>query len=187
MQNHLVSIPSIRSRVVQKPMSSEPLPHSPEIHQRLYGSNTATIIREIALADAEAAAALSAELGYPAQIAEMERRIAMVNSSSGHVVYVAESAGTVLGWIDVNIAHHLSTGTHGEIAGLVVAADHRSSGIGRKLIAQAEQWLTNQGVTTIIVRSRITREAAHRFYLREGYTLLKTSAVFSKQLTARET
>jgi hypothetical protein len=36
-----------------------------------------------------------------------------------------------------------------------------------------------------IVRSRITREAAHRFYLREGYTIEKTSLVFSKQLKPR--
>jgi GNAT superfamily N-acetyltransferase len=145
------------------------------------------LIREIALHDAEAAAGLSAELGYPAEVEEMEKRIAVLNSSNGRVVYVAETADKLLGWIEVHIAHHLSTGTHGEIAGLVVTADHRSSGIGRKLLAQAEQWVAHQGVATMVVRSRISREAAHRFYLREGYTRLKTSAVFSKQLTACET
>jgi len=32
--------------------------------------------------------------------------------------------------------------------------------------------------------SRATQpESAHRFYVREGYSLIKTSAVFSKQLT----
>jgi hypothetical protein len=35
---------------------------------------------------------------------------------------------------------------------------------------------------SIVVRSRATREAAHRFYLREGYTQTKTSAVFTKSL-----
>jgi hypothetical protein len=33
----------------------------------------------------------------------------------------------------------------------------------------------------MLVRSRVTREQAHRFYLREGYELTKTSAVFSKR------
>lgn len=149
-------------------------------------SETPTVvIREIRLNDAQAAAQLSGELGYPAEVEEMKTRIGVVNSSRGRVAYVAERAGTVLGWIEVIIAHHLSTGAHGEIAGLIVTADHRSSGIGRKLIAQAEQWVANQGAATMIVRSRVTREAAHKFYLREGYTLLKTSAVFSKQLTRK--
>ena len=32
------------------------------------------------------------------------------------------------------------------------------------------------------VSSRVTREGAHRFYLREGYELTKTSHVFAKPL-----
>jgi hypothetical protein len=32
------------------------------------------------------------------------------------------------------------------------------------------------------VSSRVTREGAHRFYLREGYELSKTSHVFAKPL-----
>ncbi len=146
-------------------------------------SNDVFLIREIALTDAKAAAQLSGELGYPAEVDEMEQRIHVVNSSRGRVVYVAQIAAYVIAWIDVSIVHHLSSGAQGEIAGFVVSAEHRGSGIGRKLIAKAEEWVAAQGVATMIVRSRTTREAAHRFYLREGYTQTKTSAVFSKQLT----
>jgi hypothetical protein len=32
------------------------------------------------------------------------------------------------------------------------------------------------------VSSRVTREGAHRFYVREGYELSKTSHVFAKPL-----
>jgi hypothetical protein len=34
----------------------------------------------------------------------------------------------------------------------------------------------------MVVRSQMAREAAHRFYVREGYRQTKTSAVFSKSL-----
>jgi GNAT superfamily N-acetyltransferase len=56
----------------------------------------------------------------------------------------------------------------------------RSHGVGRRLVAVAEEWARQHGLKSIVVRSRATREAAHRFYLREGYTQTKTSAVFTK-------
>jgi hypothetical protein len=46
----------------------------------------------------------------------------------------------------------------------------------------AEEWARQQGLGNIVVRSRATREAAHRFYLREGYAQTKISAVFTKIL-----
>jgi GNAT superfamily N-acetyltransferase len=163
-------------------MQPECLPKIAETCRNPDLGNDAILIREIALTDAERAAQLSAELGYPAELEEMRERIGAVNSSRDRVVYVACAANTVIGWLDVGIVHHLSTGAHGEIAGFVVSPEYRSAGIGRKLIIRAEQWVRNQGIVSMIVRSRITREAAHRFYVREGYTMTKTSAVFCKQL-----
>ena len=58
----------------------------------------------------------------------------------------------------------------------------RSRGIGRVLVARAEQWALERGLKSVVVRSQIAREAAHNFYLREGYARTKTSAVFTKQL-----
>src|ERR1700685_2290452 len=160
-------------------MQSEP---SPKIAETPVDPCDVILIREIALADAQTAAQLSAELGYPSEIDEMKKRIDVVNSSADRVVYVAQIANTVIGWIDVSIVHYLSTGAHGEIGGFVVSAEHRGCGVGRKLITKAERWVAGQGIETMIVRSRITREGAHRFYLRDGYNIIKTSAVFSKEL-----
>jgi GNAT superfamily N-acetyltransferase len=140
------------------------------------------LIREIALIDAAVASQLCAELGYPTAVDLMEERIGMVTCSRDHSVYVACMLQTVVGWIDVCISHHLSTGLYGEIGGLIVSGEYRGSGIGRKLIARAEQWVADQGVTRMVVRSRTAREEAHRFYLRAGYSMTKTSAVFSKEL-----
>jgi GNAT superfamily N-acetyltransferase len=52
------------------------------------------------------------------------------------------------------------------------------------LVTRAEQWALSRGVKEMLVRSRISREDAHRFYLREGYERTKTSAVFGKHLAS---
>jgi len=88
-----------------------------------------------------------------------------------------------LGWIDVSVVYHLQNEPYGEIGGLVVASDFRSVGIGQKLLRRAEEWIRDEKtLARVVVRSQISREAAHRFYLREGYSRWKTSAVFSKEL-----
>jgi (aminoalkyl)phosphonate N-acetyltransferase len=107
------------------------------LHTSQRDSNDAILIREIALSDAEAAAQLSSELGYPAEVAVMRERIAVVNASSNRVVYVACIANTMIAWIEVAIVHHLSTGAQGEIGGLVVSGEYRGRGIGQELITNA--------------------------------------------------
>ncbi len=94
-------------------------------------------IREITVADAEAAASLSDELGYPVPAAAMKQRIENLRKLNDHVVYVACLPGAVVGWIDVGIVHHLQSESCGEIGGLVVSSACRSAGIGAKLVAQS--------------------------------------------------
>ncbi len=88
-----------------------------------------------------------------------------------------------MGWIDVSVVHHLQNDPYGEIGGLVVASGNRSAGIGQALLRRAEEWIRREKkLRRVVVRSQISREAAHRFYLREGYSRWKTSAVFAKDL-----
>lgn len=143
----------------------------------------ALVLREIALEDADAVARLSGELGYPVSAKEMAARIRARKALPDHVIYVAcQAEEDVVGWIDVHISHHLQAAPRAEIGGLVVMSGARSRGIGRRLVAQAERWAAERGLTQMVVRSQIARERAHQFYLREGYQRTKTSAVFSKDL-----
>lgn len=142
------------------------------------------LIRPIIPADALAASLLSAELGYPATPEAIERRIRQLAHLPDHAVYVACRAGAVLGWIDVALVHHLQVEPYGEIGGLVVSEQARSQGVGAALVSQGERWMRERGVATALVRSRISRAAAHRFYLRLGFQQTKTSAVFTKTLPA---
>jgi GNAT superfamily N-acetyltransferase len=132
--------------------------------------------------DAERVAELSGELGYPATADAMRSRLAQLGSLEDHIIYAACVERFVAGWIDVGIVHHLQSPSYGEIGGLIVSSAYRSQGIGQKLVKAAEQWIAAKGVTTILVRSQIAREAAHRFYLQQNFSHLKTSAVFTKSV-----
>src|SRR3954447_8428595 len=137
-------------------------------------------IRQVEISDADSVASLSGELGYPVTAQVMSDRIRYVQLLNNHAIYVACLEGKVAGWIDVGIAHHLQSGVYAEIGGLVVAVAARNNGIGKELVLAAEKWAAEQGVVEILVRSQVKREAAHRFYLRQGYVQIKTSAVFRK-------
>jgi GNAT superfamily N-acetyltransferase len=140
-------------------------------------------IREVTPKDAAAVARLAGELGYPCSVEAMCRRIESLQGRSGKMIYVACFQGDIAGWIDICTSYHLAADPRVEIAGLVVDSSVRSRGIGKLLVAKAEQWAREQGLTSMLVRSRVAREDAHRFYLREGYTRTKTSAVFAKDLS----
>lgn len=142
----------------------------------------ALAIREIRPEDSEVAAQLSGELGYPAAADVMKRRIENMRGLPDHAVFVACVAERVVGWIAVGMVRHLQSDAFGEISGFVVSEACRSRGVGRMLLAHAERWVAKRGIAKIVVRSRMGRDAAHRFYERAGYTRVKVSAVFSKAL-----
>jgi GNAT superfamily N-acetyltransferase len=136
-------------------------------------------IRELQPQDADQVVALSHQLGYERTPAQILAWITTRNASQ-QVVYVACRAEEVLGWIEISIVNHLQSDRHTLIGGLVVKDGTRGLGIGRMLCEQAESWTLSQQLTTIRVTSRSTRKDAHRFYLRDGYEEIKTSAVFEK-------
>lgn len=141
-------------------------------------------VRPITLADAGAIAELSGQLGYQASTAEMIERISGILSlREGHLAAVACHRDEIIGWIEAEVSRHLQSAPHVLITGLVVKAGSRSQGVGKRLCSEVEQWARDQGVSVVRVTSRSTREGAHRFYLREGFTQTKTSLVFEKVLS----
>ena len=146
------------------------------------GAKTKVTVREIRLEDAGDVAELSGELGYPVAPPDMAQRIHAQLQLRDHVTYLACVDDRAVGWIDVGITHHLQADPYAEIGGFVVSGEVRSLGIGKQLLARAEQWAAERGLRRVLVRSQIARDRAHRFYLREGYKQTKTSAVFTKEL-----
>ena len=139
-------------------------------------------IRTIAPEDAEAAAELSAQLGYACNTAEMRTRIDRLTLLPQRAVFVAELEGSIVGWIDASLECHLQSEDAVVISGLVVKEGLRGRSIGQHLCQSIEAWAREIGVAKIRVRSQIKRSEAHRFYLQRGYEQVKTSAVFEKSL-----
>jgi GNAT superfamily N-acetyltransferase len=74
------------------------------------------------------------------------------------------------------------TASYVGINGLVVDESIRSRGIGKILLSAAEEWARSIGFDVISVHSNVTRDRAHRFYLRNGYAHVKTQKEFHKSL-----
>ena len=129
-------------------------------------------------------AELSTQLGYPTTAAELEARLAAVASNDHAAVLVATADATdrPIGWVHVELKRTLVAPLTAQIMGLVVDAEARGGGIGRELLLAAEAWAARRGCRQMVVGTRITRERAHRFYSREGYSLQKTSHFLEKRL-----
>ena len=141
-------------------------------------------IRTVEAADAASVAELCGQLGYPATTAEIGERIGwLLRCGDAQIALVACVDLQVVGWIEAAVERHLQSSPFALITGLVVLDGMRGLGVGRKLCEEVEHWSREKGLSVVRVTSRSTREAAHRFYLRDGYRLVKTSAVFEKILS----
>jgi GNAT superfamily N-acetyltransferase len=140
--------------------------------------------RPIEPSDAAALVPLCAQLGYPATLQQVERRLQLLLGRPGQGLFGAESAtGQLAGWVHVQTRCVFESDPFAEICGLVVDENERGHGAGRDLVAAAEHWAVAQGHTVIRVRSNVIRTATHRFYQNRGYTIAKSQISFTKPLT----
>lgn len=129
-------------------------------------------------------AELSGTLGYPFSTEVMTERLGRVLAREAHVVFVAEIAGAVVGWIEGGEQEILAVGKIGEIQGLVVADDARNHGVGRQLVEAVEKWASARGLGGLTVRSNVVRPESHAFYERIGFTRFKTQHAYRKPLAS---
>jgi GNAT superfamily N-acetyltransferase len=140
-------------------------------------------IRTANLTDADQLAALSDTLGYPVEPEVIRRRLERLLPKPDHAVFVAEaSPHLAAGWIHAAEHDILEVGCFCEILGLVVAADRRGEGVGRRLVEQVERWAAERGLKQISVRSNVTRLESHPFYERSGYVRVKTQHAYRKSI-----
>jgi GNAT superfamily N-acetyltransferase len=132
--------------------------------------------------DAGRIAVLSGQLGYPATAQQIMRRLARLRAADKHALFVAESAGEVIGWLHVSVTPLIESDLRGEVNGLIVADGQRSLGAGARLLRAAEEWARRRKCKSMSVRSNVIRERAHVFYLRNGYEHHKTQKTFRKAL-----
>jgi GNAT superfamily N-acetyltransferase len=131
---------------------------------------TALTIRDATLSDATDLAALMCELGYETTPVEMEKRLNSILTNPAFKTFLAIVDGRACGMIGtVAYPAYEQNDLSGKILAIVTAKAARRHGIGRALIAAAENDLGLRGIKRIALNTRLTREDAHKFYEALGY------------------
>src|SRR5688572_24245471 len=133
-------------------------------------SSPPLVIRDAIIEDAAVIAGLLGELGYPSQTDGVRARLARLLTREDSRVFVAEREATVLGALGLHRMPVLtSVNDIAMIIALVVTDRERRSGVGRALIARAEDEARVWQCGRIMVTSAEHRADAHGFYQRLGY------------------
>ncbi len=106
------------------------------------------------------------------------------NRTPHAAVLVAELEGELAGVAAVSASPHFARpGRTARLAGLVVDAAHRRSGVAKRLVDVVEQHARDWGCDRVEITSSRHRDAAHAFYAALGYQeLSERQARFIKAL-----
>lgn len=142
-------------------------------------------IRVAEMNDAAALAQLMCELGYETTKSEMQMRMERIAADDCYRTFVAVLDGKVCGMIGTLACpsyEHNDPG--GRILALATLGTMRRRGIGRALIATAEEDFAHRGIRRVALNTRLAREDAHKFYESLGYE--RNGWRFVKQLSVRD-
>jgi GNAT superfamily N-acetyltransferase len=131
-------------------------------------------IRVAQLSDADDIARLTTELGHNVPQSAVATRLPRILSRQDEQFLVADLDGRPVGCVHTAIAEYIEAEAFVVIGGLVVDKNHRRKGIGRRLMAEAEEWARKRGCSVVRLWSSSVRAEAHRFYQALGYTNIKT-------------
>lgn len=142
------------------------------------------VIRKAALKDSGQLVLLNEQLGYKITEEKLRDSLCELLENPDYEIYVAEQtqSGLLLGFVFAYAFKSIFQDYAYEVLGLVVHEKYRSKNIGVLLLAEIERIAFSKGINCIIVRSKVIRDNAHKFYIREGYSINKTQHVFHKYL-----
>lgn len=123
-------------------------------------------------------AVLAQELGYPSELSELLERFQHLSSRDNHALLVYKENSQVLGFIHLERVDDLIEEQKVEIKALAIKESERGKQIGSKLVSTSKEWARQKGLHTIYLSCNILRNKAHDFYLKEGFTRMKTSHFF---------
>ena len=130
---------------------------------------TELIIRQATVADAAEVARLLGELGYDASAEDVQNRWSK-QAEAGAFILVAEGQGRLLGLLSfaqMPLLH--ADGYLGRVTGLVVDAEWRGRGLGKRLLRAMEALAWEQDCLRVEITSGDFRPDAHAFYEHVGY------------------
>lgn len=103
------------------------------------------------------------------------------------IIFVAEANdGTLVGFLEVDLRSHADgcnpSRPVGYIEGWYVDEAHRRSGVGRKLLAQAEDWARSQGCVEMGSDALIDNELSQHAHEALGYEVVDRCVHYRKRL-----
>jgi GNAT superfamily N-acetyltransferase len=144
-------------------------------------------IRPVAVSDSSAIRGLLDQLGHDLTAKQISEKIAVFAQKEGHHAFVAEIDGHITGFMSLHIMewfHRLDCVAR--LSAIVIDKESRGAGIGRTLMAFAEEKAIQSGCTIMEVASGLRRKAegTHDFYASLGYVDANGhTSYFRKKLT----
>lgn len=129
-------------------------------------------IRPITPADLPAALPLLESLNPETPRPVLRERLETILAEHPHYeLFGAFSDGKLAGLAGAWIATKIWCGRYLEVDNLVVAEDHRSSGIGSLLMKYLEELAHERGCKVVVLDSYASNTASHRLYYRLGFEI----------------
>jgi GNAT superfamily N-acetyltransferase len=126
-------------------------------------------IRRAERADATQIATCLLSLGYGASAELVEAKLASFGEATDAVLVACEHA-LIVGVVSIHITPLFHAPGHlARVTALSIREGHQRRGIGKSLMAAAEQWSWATGAARIDLTSGNHRPKAHRFYESLGY------------------
>ena len=139
-------------------------------------------VREAKIEDSESIRILSIQLGYEYSLEKVKQKLRTILANPDHRVLVALDNTIIVGYIHIERYQTLYTDDLVNILGIVVDASCRGRGIGTSLVHEAEKMATQMFCNGIRANSSSSREQAHVFYRKNGFSSEKNQKRFLKYI-----
>jgi GNAT superfamily N-acetyltransferase len=140
------------------------------VSETVFEKEKAMLIREGTVQDAPVLAQLLGDLDYPNRSEAIAERVAKMAVNPDSRLLVAETEGQAVGFISLHFIPQIAlAGEFCRISYLCVSDHARGSGIGQKLLDEAERLAADRGCDRMEVHSHTRRVRAHTFYARAQY------------------
>ncbi|MBV8327808.1 GNAT family N-acetyltransferase [Chryseobacterium sp.] len=129
-------------------------------------------IRKMKEKDTEVVVSLLDQLGYAGTELFIEQKIKkLLNDADEYLAVAEDDAGKVMAFISIHIIPQIALqGDFARISYFSVHKNNRSAGIGKYLEEYCEKTARERNCDRIEVHCNFTREKAHQFYYRQGYS-----------------
>jgi GNAT superfamily N-acetyltransferase len=131
-------------------------------------------IRKYLSTDIESLTELMTDLGSPSSLADMKKRMDLIESNPLYSTFVATLHEKVVGMIGVRMnITYTNNKLKTQISSLVTKKEFQGQGIGRALIEFIEEWAKENGSDFLYLMSGIKEERlkAHEFYKNSGFDI----------------